>query len=153
MVGSHRQNVKSVMMAHHNSNDNYLPTDIKDMRKVRREKMAFEFADNYIGGKVDSKKEYIKIKHVSKNTLDKALKEVGMMTSKRNVQRENKEGTKREQRGNVKGKQRSSKVFEGMKSVKGGNKMDTEGRVIVNERGETVSELADRCMRELERRH
>lgn len=78
---SAKQNVKSTMMGFENTKPIHVPRDIKDMRAVKREKIAYDFTNKYMGGQINSKAAYAKQNHISIHTLNKGLKEASMMSS------------------------------------------------------------------------
>lgn len=80
---THLQSLKGGMKSYYDSNDRFLPHGLDDMKKVKRHNMAITFADQYLRGVVDSKTEWCKINHISRNTLNKALKDAGMMHESR----------------------------------------------------------------------
>ena len=80
---SAKQNVKSTMMGFENTKPIHVPRDIKDMRAVKREKIAYDFTSKYMGGQITSKAAYAKQNHISIHTLNKGLKEASMMSSRK----------------------------------------------------------------------
>lgn len=54
-----------------------VPKDIDELKQLRRRELAVEFMTRYAAGTVKSKNAYIKEKHISINTLNKALSEAG----------------------------------------------------------------------------
>ena len=80
---SAKQNVKSTMMGFENTKPIHVPRDIKDMRAVKREKIAYDFTSKYMGGQITSKAAYAKQNHISIHTLNRGLKDACMMTSRK----------------------------------------------------------------------
>ena len=80
---SAKQNVKSTMMGFENTKPIHVPRDIKDMRAVKREKIAYDFTSKYMGGQINSKAAYAKQNHISIHTLNRGLKEASMMSSRK----------------------------------------------------------------------
>ena len=80
---SAKQNVKSTMMGFENTKPIHVPRDIKDMRAVKREKIAYDFTSKYMGGQITSKAAYAKQNHISIHTLNRGLKEASMMSSRK----------------------------------------------------------------------
>lgn len=148
------QKLKTNWMAYENTNDSHLPRSMTDLKNYKKQQYGIQFMEQYVAGKVNSKKEYCKIHKVSTHTLDTGLRYTGSMPPvKHKDLNGKKKGVSSDEQELTVGKRRKQVLTE--RSSKGGqlNNGNMEERVIVNERGETVSELADRCMRELERRH
>lgn len=117
-----KQIVTNTFRGHVTSTPHFRPESMEDMRTVRREKLAFDFANQFMGGKVDSKKEYIKNKQISRHTLDKGLKEAMMMKPT---------PTKRKKRQPSKSTPRGGHVEDNL-SIKGGQHEDNM-RTIINQ--------------------
>ena len=80
---SAKQDVKSTMIGFENTKPIHVPRDIKDMRAVKREKIAYDFTSKYMGGQITSKAAYAKQNHISIHTLNRGLKEASMMSSRK----------------------------------------------------------------------
>lgn len=69
--------IKLKKMNYERFNSTNVPKDIEELKKLRRRELAIEFMARYAAGTVKSKNAYIKEKHVSISTLNKALAEAG----------------------------------------------------------------------------
>lgn len=71
--------IKLKKMNYERFNSTNVPKDIDELKKLRRRELAVEFMARYAAGTVKSKNAYIKEKHISISTLNKALAEAGNM--------------------------------------------------------------------------
>lgn len=85
---SDKQAVRRIMNSFYGSRDTDLPRSVDESRAVIRNGYAYNYQKELLSGGVGSKKEYTRRHHISVNTLNKGLREAGMMAnskSKRTV--------------------------------------------------------------------
>lgn len=73
------QKVKTNWMAYEQMNDKHLPKSMSELKDYRKQQYGIQFMDQYLGGRIDSKKDYCKHNRISTHTLDAGLRHAGSM--------------------------------------------------------------------------